>query len=79
MFTFSLNPYSFDVQTPTVDNAVLTNDNFPLGAIPLFATSSPDYTNAVSHVIQRLNSIYTEFLQCEEGAGFTGQVGLLSF
>ena len=71
---FSLNPYSFDVQTPTIDNAVVANDNFPLAAIPLFVTGSHEYSNAVYQVIQKLNSVYSEFLQSEEGNGFSGQV-----
>ena len=76
LYIFSLNPYSFDVQTPTIDNAVVANDNFPLGAIPLFVTGSQEYTNSVVQVVQKLNSVYSEFIQSEEGNGFTGQVFL---
>ena len=53
---------------------MVANDNFPLGAIPLFVTGSQEYSNCVYQVIQKLNSVYSEFLQSDEGSGFSGQV-----
>lgn len=73
----SLNPFSFDSQSPGTESTVVTNENFPLGAISLFATSSPEYCDAVAQLIARANSVYNEFLRSEDGLGFNGQVGFV--
>lgn len=73
-YVTSLNPYNFDASTPTLDKAVVTNDNFPLSAIPMFATGSPEYCEAVYSTVVRVNVLYQEFLKSEEGLDFNGQV-----
>lgn len=45
-----------------------------MGALPLFAVSSPDYQENVSAVISAANNAYKKFLNSEEGNGFNGQV-----
>ena len=74
MFLCSLNPFSFDANTPSVDGQVIAADTLPLGAISLFVTGSPEYSNAVSQVIAKCNATYNDFIRSEEGAGFNGQV-----
>ncbi len=54
----------------------MTSETLPLGAISLFATGSAEYREAVATVVNRTNCIYNEFLRCEEGQGFNGQVVL---
>nr|CAD7586071.1 unnamed protein product [Timema genevievae] len=70
----SLSPYSFDVSPSCMDVPHVTHDSIPIGAIPLFATSSPDYQDAVSRVIGAANCVYQEFIKSDEGQGFTGQI-----
>ena len=45
-----------------------------VAALPLLATSSPHYQDAVATVILRANQVYSDFLRSLEGASFTGQV-----
>lgn len=52
----------------------MTNDTIPIGAIPLLASSTPEYRDAVSRVIAGANQVYNEFIKSEEGRGFTGQI-----
>ncbi|KAM8961961.1 membrane-associated phosphatidylinositol transfer protein 2 isoform 4-T4 [Pelodytes ibericus] len=68
----NLSPYSYD-------EGCLSNsqDHIPLAALPLLATSSPLYLDAVATVIHRANQVYTEFTKSQEGASFTGQVCLV--
>ncbi|XP_062999827.1 membrane-associated phosphatidylinositol transfer protein 2 isoform X2 [Elgaria multicarinata webbii] len=68
----NLSPYSYD-------EGCLSNsqDHIPLAALPLLATSSPQYQEAVSTVILRANQVYSEFLKSQEGASFSGQVCLV--
>uniref|UniRef100_A0A4W5QTQ3 Phosphatidylinositol transfer protein membrane associated 2 n=1 Tax=Hucho hucho TaxID=62062 RepID=A0A4W5QTQ3_9TELE len=65
----NLSPYSFD-------EGCLSNsqDHIPLAALPLLATSSPQYQDAVATVIQRANQVYGDFIRSLEGAYFSGQV-----
>lgn len=70
----TLSPYSFDCSPSTIESPSLTNDLIPIGAIPLIATSSPDYSESVTKTINSANVVYNEFLKSEDGAGFTGQV-----
>nr|XP_028566200.1 membrane-associated phosphatidylinositol transfer protein 2 isoform X9 [Podarcis muralis] len=68
----NLSPYSYD-------EGCLSNsqDHIPLAALPLLATSSPQYQEAVATVILRANQVYSEFLKSQEGASFSGQVCLV--
>lgn len=65
----SLSPYSYD-------EGCLSNsqDHIPLAALPLLATSSPQYQEAVATVIVRANQAYSEFIRSQEGMSFNGQV-----
>ena len=70
-----LCPYSFDVSPCTVDGTPpVTHDAVPLGALPLFAASYPDYWEQARTVIHSANCVYREFLASDEGKDFTGQV-----
>ncbi|NWI00532.1 PITM2 protein, partial [Tichodroma muraria] len=68
----SLSPYSYD-------EGCLSNsqDHIPLAALPLLATSSPQYQEAVAAVIVRANQAYSEFIKSQEGTSFNGQVCLV--
>lgn len=70
----TLSPYSFDCSPSTVESPSLTNDLIPIGAIPLIATSSPDYHESVTKTINAANMVYHEFIRSEDGKGFNGQV-----
>ncbi|XP_077292954.1 retinal degeneration B [Arctopsyche grandis] len=70
----TLSPYSFDVSPSSVDVPYITHDLIPIGAIPILATTSPDYYECVSRTIHGANTVYQEFLKSDEGRGFTGQV-----
>ncbi|KAJ8380254.1 hypothetical protein SKAU_G00010320 [Synaphobranchus kaupii] len=65
----NLSPYSYD-------EGCLSNsqDHIPLAALPLLATSSPQYQDAVAAVIMRANQVYGDFIKSLEGATFSGQV-----
>ncbi|XP_078045662.1 retinal degeneration B isoform X2 [Augochlora pura] len=73
----SLSPYSFDISPSSVDAPPVTNDTIPIGAIPLLASSTPEYQDAVSRVIAGANQVYNEFIRSEEGRGFTGQISFI--
>lgn len=45
-----------------------------MAALPLLATSSPQYQEAVATVIQRANLAYGDFIKSQEGVTFNGQV-----
>uniref|UniRef100_A0A8C9WK80 Phosphatidylinositol transfer protein membrane associated 2 n=1 Tax=Scleropages formosus TaxID=113540 RepID=A0A8C9WK80_SCLFO len=68
----NLSPYSYD-------EGCLSNsqDHIPLAALPLLATSSPQYQEAVATVIVRANQVYGDFIKSLEGATFSGQVCLI--
>ncbi|XP_058267339.1 membrane-associated phosphatidylinositol transfer protein 2 isoform X6 [Hemibagrus wyckioides] len=68
----NLSPYSYD-------EGCLSNsqDHIPLAALPLLATSAPQYQDAVATVIVRANQVYGDFLKSMEGTLFTGQVCLI--
>ncbi|XP_069485073.1 membrane-associated phosphatidylinositol transfer protein 1 isoform X2 [Ambystoma mexicanum] len=65
----NLSPYSHDT-----DSLSSSQDHIPLAALPLLATSSIHYQNAVSVTIARVNQAYHDFLKSREGTGFCGQV-----
>ncbi|XP_077318022.1 membrane-associated phosphatidylinositol transfer protein 2 isoform X13 [Lithobates pipiens] len=68
----NLSPYSYD-------EGCLSNsqDHIPLAALPLLATSSPQYLEFVATVIHRANQVYADFTKSQEGMSFTGQVCLV--
>ncbi|XP_036384056.1 membrane-associated phosphatidylinositol transfer protein 2-like isoform X1 [Megalops cyprinoides] len=68
----NLSPYSYD-------EGCLSNsqDHIPLAALPLLATSAPQYQDAVATVIVRANQVYGDFIKSLEGATFSGQVCLI--
>ncbi|KAJ8286247.1 hypothetical protein GJAV_G00036250 [Gymnothorax javanicus] len=68
----NLSPYSYD-------EGCLSNsqDHIPLAALPLLATSSPQYQDAVAAVIMRANQVYGDFIKSLDGATFSGQVCLI--
>ena len=54
--------------------APASNDRLPLSAVPVLATAAPDYAASVSQLVSLANREYRDFLQSEEGYGFSGQV-----
>jgi len=52
----------------------VTHDTIPIGAIPLLASSSSDYQDALLRVVTGANQVYHEFIKSDEGKGFTGQI-----
>lgn len=73
----TLSPYSFDCSPSTTEAPSLTNDLIPIGAIPLIATTSPEYAEAVTKTINSANAVYNEFIKSEDGKGFNGQVSIV--
>ncbi|XP_026980762.1 membrane-associated phosphatidylinositol transfer protein 2 isoform X5 [Sagmatias obliquidens] len=67
-----LSPYSHDEGCLSS-----SQDHIPLAALPLLATSSPHYQEAVATVIQRANLAYGDFIKSQEGMTFNGQVCLI--
>ncbi|XP_054706761.1 LOW QUALITY PROTEIN: protein retinal degeneration B-like [Uloborus diversus] len=74
MLLVDLSPYSFQSSPSAVEVIYHSYDSIPLGALPLFAISSPEYQETVTAVINAANEVYKEFLQSEDGTGFNGQV-----
>ncbi|XP_062941421.1 membrane-associated phosphatidylinositol transfer protein 2 isoform X4 [Cynocephalus volans] len=68
----NLSPYSHDEGCLSS-----SQDHIPLAALPLLATSSPQYQEAVATVIQRANLTYGDFIKSQEGITFSGQVCLI--
>ncbi|KAG9328487.1 hypothetical protein JZ751_013551, partial [Albula glossodonta] len=67
-----LSPYSYDEGCLSS-----SQDHIPLAALPLLATSAPQYQDAVATVIVRANQVYGDFIKSLEGAAFSGQVCLI--
>lgn len=65
----SLSPYSYDEGCLSS-----SQDHIPLAALPLLATSAPQYQEAMSTVIVRANQVYGDFIKSLDGATFSGQV-----
>ena len=61
----------------TADNFGVSNDRLPVGTIPLFATSSPEYEANLNKVIVSANQVYHDFLRSDAGYGFCGQICLV--
>ncbi|KAM3868491.1 membrane-associated phosphatidylinositol transfer protein 2-like isoform 2-T2 [Diretmus argenteus] len=68
----NLSPYSYDEGCLSS-----SQDHIPLAALPLLATSAPQYQEAVATVITRANQVYAEFIKSLDGAAFSGQVCLI--
>lgn len=73
--------FSFDV-IPSLNNVgkedfLVSNDRLPIGTIPIFSTSSPDYHSSVNKMVASANDVFSSFLKSEEGLGFCGQVCLI--
>ncbi|XP_077996316.1 membrane-associated phosphatidylinositol transfer protein 2-like [Glandiceps talaboti] len=75
----SISPYSYDTKSPLNENSQSTGcgDFLPLGALPVMATSSPEYVDIVTTTINRANAVFSDFIKSEEGMGFTGQVSMI--
>ncbi|XP_010895657.2 membrane-associated phosphatidylinositol transfer protein 2 isoform X2 [Esox lucius] len=68
----NLSPYSYDESCLSS-----SQDHIPLAALPLLATSGPQYQEAVVTVIMRANQVYNDFIKSLDGATFSGQVCLI--
>ncbi|XP_029296007.1 membrane-associated phosphatidylinositol transfer protein 2-like isoform X3 [Cottoperca gobio] len=68
----NLSPYSYDEGCLSS-----SQDHIPLAALPLLATSAPQYQEAMATVIVRANQVYTDFIKSLDGAAFSGQVCLI--
>lgn len=68
-FLCSLSPYSYDESCLSS-----SQDHIPLAALPLLATSAPQYQEAMATVIVRANQVYADFIKSLDGAAFSGQV-----
>lgn len=58
VFSSSLSPYSFDVSPSCIDVPQVTHDSIPIGAMPILASSTVDYAEAVSRTITAANAAY---------------------
>ncbi|UYV77743.1 PITPNM2, partial [Cordylochernes scorpioides] len=74
----SLSPYSFQTSPSAMDGLSRSFDSIPVGALPLFGVSSPEYHECVARMVCCLNQTYQDFLHTEEGCGFSGQVVLVA-
>ncbi|XP_035496012.2 membrane-associated phosphatidylinositol transfer protein 2 isoform X4 [Scophthalmus maximus] len=68
----NLSPYSYDEGCLSS-----SQDHIPLAALPLLATSAPQYQEAVATVIARANQVFADFLKSLDGSAFSGQVCLI--
>ncbi|XP_028269766.1 membrane-associated phosphatidylinositol transfer protein 2-like isoform X6 [Parambassis ranga] len=68
----NLSPYSYDEGCLSS-----SQDHIPLAALPLLATSAPQYQDAIATVIVRANQVYSDFMKSLDGAAFSGQVCLI--
>uniref|UniRef100_A0A673ZD15 Phosphatidylinositol transfer protein membrane associated 2 n=1 Tax=Salmo trutta TaxID=8032 RepID=A0A673ZD15_SALTR len=68
----NLSPYSYDESCLSS-----SQDHIPLAALPLLATSAPQYQEAVATVIMRANQVYNDFIRSLDGTTFSGQVCLI--
>ncbi|XP_034727637.1 membrane-associated phosphatidylinositol transfer protein 2-like isoform X4 [Etheostoma cragini] len=68
----NLSPYSYDEGCLSS-----SQDHIPLAALPLLATSAPQYQEAIATVVVRANQVYAEFIKSLNGAVFSGQVCLI--
>nr|XP_061804499.1 membrane-associated phosphatidylinositol transfer protein 2-like [Nerophis lumbriciformis] len=68
----NLSPYGYDESCLSS-----SQDHIPLAALPLLATSAPQYQEAVTTVVARANQVYADFIKSLDGAAFSGQVCLI--
>uniref|UniRef100_A0A665WD07 Phosphatidylinositol transfer protein membrane associated 2 n=1 Tax=Echeneis naucrates TaxID=173247 RepID=A0A665WD07_ECHNA len=68
----NLSPYSYDEGCLSS-----SQDHIPLAALPLLATSAPQYQEAVATVILRANQVYADFIKSLDGSAFSGQICLI--
>ncbi|KAM7017983.1 membrane-associated phosphatidylinositol transfer protein 2-like isoform 4-T6 [Tautogolabrus adspersus] len=68
----NLSPYSYDEGCLSS-----SQDHIPLAALPLLATSAPQYQEAMATVIVRANQVYADFIKSLDGEAFSGQVCLI--
>ncbi|XP_022613389.1 membrane-associated phosphatidylinositol transfer protein 2-like isoform X4 [Seriola dumerili] len=68
----NLSPYSYDEGCLSS-----SQDHIPLAALPLLATSAPQYQDAVATVIARANQVFADFIKSLDGSAFSGQVCLI--
>ncbi|XP_019853987.1 PREDICTED: membrane-associated phosphatidylinositol transfer protein 2-like [Amphimedon queenslandica] len=54
------------------------NPNFPLTALPLLLLEDQSYHASVNSLIEKLNSVYCQFKQSDEGVNFSGDVCIVS-
>ena len=71
-----LNSLSFSEETAEPSSSPSSSWP-PLGCLPLFAASSPEYADTVSRAVVAANQAYAEFLKSPEGAGFSGTVAVV--
>ncbi|KAM6944766.1 membrane-associated phosphatidylinositol transfer protein 2-like isoform 5-T5 [Lycodopsis pacificus] len=68
----NLSPYSYDEGCLSS-----SQDHIPLAALPLLATSAPQYQDAMAAVVVRANQVYTDFIKSLDGEAFSGRVCLI--
>ncbi|XP_076587451.1 membrane-associated phosphatidylinositol transfer protein 2-like isoform X3 [Chaetodon auriga] len=68
----NLSPYSYDEGCLSS-----SQDHIPLAALPLLATSAPQYQEAMATVIVRANQVYADFIKSLDAASDPLQVCLI--
>ena len=66
----SLSPYGLAAAAHDVTHG----ETLPINAIPIFATSNPNYQTVLTNSVASANKVYQEFLSSKEGKNFAGQV-----
>lgn len=66
----NLHPFSYE--SPIGENNHVAETQ--IGVVPLLVASNPRFNGVVDQAIQLANQTYTDFLNSEEGRGFSGQV-----
>lgn len=66
----SLSPYGL----AAVAHDITHGETLPINAIPIFATSNPNYQTVLTNSVASANKVYQEFLSSKEGKNFAGQV-----
>ncbi|XP_052247564.1 protein retinal degeneration B-like isoform X1 [Dreissena polymorpha] len=75
----SLSPFGSDSTPHHIEGNLPWSQEFvPLGALGLFSACSPEYQDHVNSVVAKANLVYMDFLQSDDGRGFTGQVCLVA-
>ena len=66
----SLSPYGI----ASISHDITHSEALPINAIPLFATSNPNYQTILTNAVASANKVYQEFIASKEGKYFSGQV-----